>query len=354
MIIAHGPWPPAPDPDISNRFSGDDDAIRFGRALFHDARLSADGSMQCATCHEARHAMGDGKPRALGRRELDRNTPALANLSGRRWFGWDGRSDNLWAQSIHPILNPDELAQDENSLARRIIEEADLARTYLEVTGRSPVDDPPREVLVNIAKSLAAWQETLVTPRTAFDRFRDALAEDRDVPDNVFSRSARRGLKLFVGEGRCSLCHFGPNFSNDEFHHAGVPHFTRNGSVDPGRHGGIGKYRASPYRRTGKFSDEDPESAARAPGNFVVRSHDDWGRFRVPSLRNVAATAPYMHDGSVADLPAVVRHYDEINMNLFHEDGESLLRPLGLDATGRADLEAFLRTLTGDPVTATP
>ena len=206
--------------------------------------------------------------------------------------------------------------------------------------------------MVNVSKILAAWQETLQTPRTSFDRFRDAVAAGDAVSQSRYPDAARRGLKLFVGEGRCSLCHFGPLFSNDEFHHIGLPHFTRRGSVDPGRHGGMQAYLASPFRRSGEFSDEPPEAAALAPGNFLARSHDDWGRFRVPSLRDVGATAPYMHDGSLPDLEAVVRHYSEIDMERLHAVGESLLRPLALSPEQVADLVAFLRTLDGDPETS--
>ena len=102
MILSHGPWPPPFEPDAGNRFSGNPDAIEFGRVLFHEPLLSRDGGMSCSSCHRADSAMADGLPRAIGRRELERNTPAIANLRGRRWYGWDGRSDSLWAQSHSP------------------------------------------------------------------------------------------------------------------------------------------------------------------------------------------------------------------------------------------------------------
>ena len=138
------------------------------------------------------------------------------------------------------------------------------------------------------------------------------------MPESLYSPSARRGLKLFVGDGRCSLCHFGPRFTNDEFHHIGLPHFTWQGNVDPGRHGGIDTYRSNPYSRFGELSDQPAESAARSAGIFLFLSHEDWGRFRVPSLRKVSATAPYIHDGSLPDLPAVIRHYSEIDRDRLH------------------------------------
>ncbi|MDE0715039.1 MAG: hypothetical protein OXI10_09265, partial [Gammaproteobacteria bacterium] len=332
MILSHGPWPQQQGRDPSNRFSGNGAAIRFGRALFSDARLSGGGDLSCASCHRPDRAMTDGLPRARGRALLDRNTPPIANLADRRWYGWTGQADTLWGQSIRPMLNPLEMAAAPELLARRVILSPDLARSYRRIVGRPPSAESPESILVNIGKMLSAWQETLVTPATPFDRFRDALARGEDVPADQFSASARRGLKFFVGEGRCSLCHFGPGFSNDEFHHIGLLHFVDGDRVDPGRHGGLDRYLRSPYTRAGPHSDEPPRSAAGAPGNFVSRNPDDWGRFRVPSLRNVAATAPYMHDGSLADLAQVVGHYNEIDMERLHATGETLLRPMGLDA----------------------
>ena len=349
MILSHGPWPTADQPDSSNRFSGEEGAIAFGRELFSDPRLSLDERMSCATCHQTQQAMTDGLALAMGRRQLDRNTPPIANLQSRRWYGWDGRSDSLWAQSIHPVLNDDELAMTSMTLARKFARTPELADRYQQVTGRPVSQEDAQTVLVNVSKILAAWQETLKTPTTDFDRFRDAMAAGKDLPESLFSRSARRGLKLFVGDGRCSLCHFGPRFTNDEFHHVGLPHFTWQEKVDPGRHGGIETYRSNPYSRFGEFSDQPAESAARSAGIFLVLSHEDWGRFRVPSLRNVSATAPYMHDGSLPDLPAVIRHYSEMDRDRLHSAGESLLRPLNLTQGEASDLEAFLRTLSGDP-----
>lgn len=350
MILAHGPWPPAPTVDPSNRFSANAAAMDLGRQLFFDSRLSAGGRMSCGSCHLPGRAMTDGLARAAGRGRLDRNTPAVANLAGLRWYGWAGASDTLWGQSIRPLLDAREMALDAAELARLIRDDPIYARRYHAVTGQSPGVDSDAIVQVNVGKLLAAWQETLVTPVTAFDRFRDDLAAGRETPVQVFSLAARRGLKRFVGEGRCSLCHFGPRFSNDEFHPIGLGHFVDGGRVDPGRHGGLRRYRQSPFNRSGPHSDEPAESAAAAPGNFVSAGPDDWGTFRVPSLRNVGRTAPYMHDGSLPDLEAVMQHYNDLPTNRLHMDGESLLRPLGLDAAALADIIAFLRSLDGDPV----
>ncbi len=110
-VLNHGPWPENAPRDPSNRVSGNADAIALGRQLFFTSSLSADNQRSCASCHQPDRAFTDGLPRAEGRRRLDRNTPALFNLGHNRWFGWGGRSDNLWAQSIVPILNVDELGR---------------------------------------------------------------------------------------------------------------------------------------------------------------------------------------------------------------------------------------------------
>ncbi len=129
--------------------------------------------------------------------------------------------------------------------------------------------------------------------------------------------AAQRGLQIFVGKGNCSVCHFGPNFTSGEFEDAGVPHFAEKGRVDPGRHGGIAALQASPFNLLGPYND-DPEGAAGVPTRHVEQLHRNWGEFRVPSLRNVALTAPYMHNGSLATLGDVVRHYSELDEERLH------------------------------------
>jgi cytochrome c peroxidase len=199
-------------------------------------------------------------------------------------------------------------------------------------------------VLAGIGKALAAFQETIVSGRTPFDDFRDAL-EKADRPGAArYPLAAQRGLRLFVGRGNCSVCHFGPTFSNGEFHDTGVPFFIR-GGVDPGRHAGLKKLQANVFNLLGAHSDDRSGSSAVKTRRVAVE-HRNFGEFKVPSLRNVAQTAPYMHNGSLATLADVVRHYSGINPDRLHSDGESLLRPLRLSAEESADLVAFLESLT--------
>jgi cytochrome c peroxidase len=346
-IVAHGPWPQSTPPDPSNRASGKPDAVDLGRRLFFDQRLSSDGQRSCATCHDPPKAFADGRPRSVGTVVVDRNAIALANLRLNRWFGWDGASDSLWAQSIRPILDPKELGLTSEQLRERVAADLKLAAAYARVFGTSAESDGPELVLVNVAKALAAFQETIVTLRTRFDDFRDALERGGDTAElGRYPVAAQRGLKIFVGTGRCSVCHFGANFTNGEFDDVGVRHFAEKGRVDTGRFGGIAALKASPFTLLGRYND-DPQAAPGTATRHIEPLHRNWGEFRVPSLRNAARTAPYMHNGSLATLADVVRHYSEMDEDRLHGiPGQRLLRPLRLTPREQADLVAFLETLS--------
>ena len=202
-------------------------------------------------------------------------------------------------------------------------------------------------VLVNAAKAMAAFVATLISGRTAFDDFRDALARNDLRTASRYPLDAQRGLRLFIGRGQCSTCHVGPMFSNGEFADTGLPFFIRPGVVDPGRHGGVLALRVSPYNLLSEWSD-DPAGNAATKTRHVDLQPRHFGEFKVPSLRNVALTAPYMHDGQLATLGDVLGHYSELNLDRLHADGEQILKPLHLTARERADMLAFLRSLS-DP-----
>lgn len=348
QVLRHGPWPQAVPSDPSNRVDGDAKAIAFGETLFHAPQLSSGGRFSCASCHNPALDFVDGLERAEGRKTLDRNTLALFNLGYQRWFGWDGRSDNLWAQSMVPIVHPDEMALEMTQLVQ-VAQHPEVLPDYTVIFG-DPAQQEPDDILVNFGKALAAYQSTLVTSSTPFDRFRDALEVRDFVAAGAYPESAQRGLSLFLGRGNCSFCHSGALFTNGEFHDAGVGYFTDSG-VDTGRFGGIEALMNSPYTLDGVFSDDSEKTGA-----WKVRQlnpqHGDFGTFRVPSLRNVALTAPYMHDGSLPDLASVVQHYSTINLERMHADGEAILVPLGLSDAESADLVAFLESLTEDQNTS--
>ncbi|MGH8739893.1 MAG: cytochrome-c peroxidase [Burkholderiales bacterium] len=341
-ILQHGPWPPPLRLDPSNRVSAKAEAIALGEKLFFEPRLSGPGSVLCATCHAPFRAFQDGKARAFGLQEVDRNTPTVLNARFYRWFGWDGAQDSLWAQSIRPLLDPKEMDASPAHVAQVI--RTIFAQEYERAFGRA-VPQSDEEVLVDAGKALAAFQETLVSRRTPFDDFREALRKGDAKASASYPLAAQRGLRIFVGKGNCSVCHFGPQFTNGEFADTGVPFFAAPGRVDPGRRAGIAKLKESRFNLLGRYND-DASRATALGTRHVEPQHRNFGEFRVPSLRNAGLTAPYMHNGSLATLRDVVKFYSELNEERLHADGEKILRPLNLSRGEAEDLVAFLETLS--------
>ncbi len=361
-IGQHGPWPPPPAGDAGNALAGNAAAVALGQRLFFDARLSADGRLACASCHLPGQAFSDGQPRSPGRpapgqtetgahSPLDRNAPSLWNAVHQRWYGWDGAFDSLWSQALHPLMARREMAADTAHLARLIATDADLSCRWQQAVGSGNRGNAPDErVAVEVAKALGAFVGTLVSGRTPFDDFRDALARNDLRSAARYPLAAQRGLRLFVGRGGCSTCHVGPLFSNGEFGDIGLPFFVRPGVVDPGRHGGITALRASPYNLLGQWADVTAPGGVDAAQKtrFVDQQQRNFGEFKVPSLRNVAATAPYMHNGQLATLDAVLNHYSTLDLDRLHADGEQILQALHLSRDEHTDLLAFLTSLS-DP-----
>jgi len=341
-ILNHGPWPPPLSLDKSNRLSGNQQAIAWGQALFNDPRLSRNGTISCASCHRPEKDFSDEHPLAIGRETGHRNTPTVINTRFNRWFGWGGAIDTLWGASIRPILSPLEMNAGADIVSSLLHKDPKYRSNIERLGAKSP---PAKDILVIVGKSLAAYQETLVSEKSIFDHFYDGLTTNNREAIAKYPESAKRGLKIFVGKGRCNLCHFGPLFTNGEFGDAGIPYFTKNGGVDKGRYGGIKKLRQSPYRRSGSHSDQDKTKKSQHLSRFVKLRHRNWGEFKVPSLRGVSKTAPYMHNGSLPSLESVVNHYSNLNEERLHTDGEAILRPLNLTSDDAQDLVAFLRTL---------
>lgn len=349
-ILAHGPWPPPPARDSSNRVSGQPDAIELGERLFFNRRLSGGGTMACDWCHAPSRDWSDGFLRGVGRTTVDRNTPTLWNVGRQRWFGWDGANDSLWAQSVRPLLDAREMDMTPSRVAELVRNDADLACRYERIFGQPPAFMDDEALLVATGKALAAFQETLLSGRTPFDAFRDALATGDEAAMARYPEAARRGLKLFVGRCNCAACHVGPLFSNGEFADIGIPFFLSRGGVDAGRYDGITRLRASRLNLLGPYND-DAGATSRRRTSHVEQQHRNFGEFRVPGLRNVARTAPYMHNGTLATLRDVVRHYSELDEERLHADGERILKPLRLNSGETDDLIAFLTSLSDD---ATP
>lgn len=349
-ILSLGPWPPPARRDPSNHFSGRPDAAAFGRALFFDEGLSRFGALACASCHKPDKAWTDGRARASAAAALDRNTPALLNLRYMRWFGWDGGADTLWMQSIRPLLDPREMAASPQHIQNRITGSPQHRAAYRTLTGTDPRRSPPVLVLVTAAKALAAFQETLVTPRTTFDAFRDGLARGDHTAIGAYPEAARRGLRIFVGRAQCSHCHSGPLLSNGEFYaatHEKEPRLqgAASGRPDTGRADGIAKLKASPYSRLGAFTDDRRRSGS-AETRAAIAAPGVEGAFRVPSLRGVALTAPYLHDGSRPTLADAVRHLADAGAGPIRGSTPLTVAASALSASDVDDLVAFINTLS--------
>lgn len=344
-VLSHGPWPKPKQKDPSNKVSGNPSAIALGRQLFFSSKLSSDGTLNCASCHQPDNGFTDGLKQAMGHTRSDRNTQSLYNLRHNRWFGWDGRNDNLWAQSLRPIVRSDEMALPTAEL-RSVLSDGEYAASYSALFAAAQTLSEQQN-LVNVGKLLAAYVETLETGKSPFDRFRDALEQSDLVVATAYPEAAQRGFRIFAGKGKCNFCHTGALFSNGEFHDAGVPYFVAEDRVDAGRHGGIKALKRSPFTLDGAYSD-DPGRTGAWKTRRLITSHNDFGTFRVPGLRNVELTAPYMHNGSLATLEDVVRHYSDIDLERLHADGELILQPLNLTNLEVSDLVTFLRSLTED------
>lgn len=256
--------------------------IELGRRLFFDRRLSRDGSVSCSTCHDPVRAFSDGRPIAIGiaGRAGRRNSPAIINRGYGRAFFWDGRETSLESQVLRPIEDPNEMDSTVDAAAARV--------------------DLSRETLSN---ALASFVRSILSGNSRFDRFmygyRTALTADE-----------QRGLVVFRSRANCVACHVGPTFTDERFHNTGIA--------------------APAFDDAGRFE--------------VTGKDEDRGAFKTPTLRDIALTAPYMHDGSLPTLESVVEFYDQGGRANLQLDAE--LGPLRLSGDEKKALLAFLRALS--------
>lgn len=374
-ILKHSPLPPLPR-DETNAVADDPTAAWLGQALFFDTRLSANGKVSCATCHDPQRSFADGRALAQGLGLGRRHTPALWNLAYNRWFFWDGRSDALWSQALKPIEAPTEMGGSRLAVVALLAADARLGTAYTQVFGALPerarwpqaggplapdwagrlawADLGDQEqiavdrVFANVGKALAAYQRRLVSRQAPFDVFVEGLRTGDAVKLAALSPAARRGLKLFVGRGNCSVCHAGPTFSDLEFHDIGVPLSAEVPAPDPGRLEGLRALLLDPFSASGLFSDERDGPRARTT-RFVRPREDDLGAVKTPTLRNAARTPPYMHQGQFASLRDVLHFYSthEGRRGLPAQQ-ERVLVPLRLTASELEDLSAFLAALVDE------
>ncbi|MDA9009553.1 c-type cytochrome [Alphaproteobacteria bacterium] len=338
QIRVLGPWPQSFTKDGSNRFSGKEVAVAFGKMLFETSDLSLNRDQSCSFCHQAEKNFTDGLAKGEGIEEVDRNTISLFDVRLRHWYGWSGQSDTLWGASIRPLLDPREMGMTPELVKERVVTNEAFLLAYQTMVGKAASVEDPAAVLVNIGKALAAFQEGLNSKSTAFDRFRSALVEDAQSAVDAYPKNAKRGLRLYLGKANCIRCHDGPNFGLDEFHNIGLP--PTDAPLDYGRENGLVVLAANPWVRSGSHSD------LSLAGPDRISRHETTRAFRVPSLRGLTKTAPYMHDGRFETLLEAVSHYSDFDEEDLPKTGEKILEPLGLTHRQLDQLVAFLMTLS--------
>lgn len=331
---------PAPPPRPTNAVADLPAAAELGRALFFDEGMSADGQTSCASCHVPDLHFTDGERVATAIGTGKRNTPSIEASAWGTWYFWDGRADSAWAQAAGPLLNPLEHGLGADAVRARVAEAHSPA--FEDVFG--PVSDDPQRVLAQVGKAIEAFERTVGPGASRFDRYADDLRAGRE--SDALTAQEARGLRLFVGEAGCVDCHNGPLFTDGQFHNLGLP-TVPDGGIDPGRARGAGDVLVDPLNCRGAYSDA-PDACPEL--TYLDPSFPDFAAaFKTPSLRNVARTAPYMHDGQLATLDAVLLFYDTLPGRALVGHRELTLRPLRLSDRDRAALVAFLGALTAEP-----
>lgn len=356
--------------DVSNGVSNSPKAAELGHHLFFDARMSANGQVACATCHRPELHFSDGLPTAHGTRSLRRNAQGLVGVAHSDFLLWDGRKDSLWSQALAPLESPDEHGTTRLHVVHLIDQDPLYRQLYEDVFGeipdfsdfvRFPDSGGPLEyepyranwermtaadqamttaVFVNVGKAIAAYERLLLPGVSRFDRYVEmVLGGDVAVEAAMggLSEDEVVGLQLFIGDGDCIRCHSGPLLSDGRFHNTGVP-INETAGPDNGRSEGIALLLADPFNCAGIYNEADRASCPHLDEVEAVAN----GRFRTPPLRSASRTAPYMHAGQMADLTAVMHHYNEAPAAPV---GQSDLMPLNLPDNKLIYIVAFLESL---------
>lgn len=360
----------APPPSVS------DEKVRaLGRDLFFDARLSKTGTVSCATCHRPEFYLSDGRARSSGLKRLQRNAPTLLGAGHLSFYGWDGRKDSLWAQALAPFEAVGEHGLTRIDVVRLVLTHyGDRFReiypatelTASDVSLRIPArpvseDSTPAQheawsklsaaqqveitrTFARIGNALAQFIRRLPFTEAPFDAYVKAVRAGDPTGGGHLSESAVRGLRAFIGAGRCVTCHNGPLLSDGQFHNLGLPPVVGVSDSDSGRREGARLVKKDEFRcdvapitydgDCGELRYLDPEFPA-----FV-------GAFKTPTLRNVEKTAPYMHAGHFDTLQGVVEFYRTLSGTARTGSRDPLLTRLPRDVR-TSDMVEFLRSLTG-------
>ncbi len=313
---------------------------KLGKQLFEDKRFSADGAISCAHCHKPELAFSDGLPvsEGIGGQKGTRNAPTVINAAYYKTQFWDGRRPSLEAQSKDPFINPIEHGlKSHDPIVQIVRTDPDYRKQFRQSFGL----EPDRITMDHVAQAIASFERTLVAGNSPFDRYQ--YGGDK----TALSASAIRGLAVFRDKGRCVSCHViegsSALFTDNQFHNLGVG-FDKIESRLPEI---IAAYRQA--KQAGKEIDETvlTQGEMSELGRFIVTGDtQDIGRFKTSTLRNIALTAPYMHDGSLKTLEEVVDFYDKGGRDNPMLDGG--IRPLNLTAQEKSDLVAFMKSLTSN------
>jgi cytochrome c peroxidase len=378
-----GSLPPLP-PDPSNSVADDPRAASLGQKIYFDTRFSVNGEISCATCHQPDLLFTDGLPRAEAIGTTPRGAPTIVGSAYSPWFFWDGRRDSQWAQALTPLESPIEHGGTRTQYVHILDEDEIYRAEYEAIFGglpdfsdrtrfpdmAGPVEDSEARAAweamtsvdrqavsrayANMGKAIAAYERLIMPGPSGFDRYVQALLEgDEEAMQSALTPDEVAGLRLFIGLGNCIRCHNGPLFTNNGFHNIGVP--TAEGlPLDMGRIRGVQEVISSEFNCLGQYSDAGPDDCAEL--RFVKTLGQELpGAFKVPTLRNVAETAPYMHSGQFATLQEVLNHYNQLPAAPI---GHSELTPINFSDSELAQLEAFLRSLSGplatDPTILAP
>ena len=319
-------WMPPPPVPADNPMSVE--KVELGRHLFYDARLSRDGTVACVSCHVQDMAFTDGRAVAVGINGSTgaKNAPSLANVGYLPVLTWaNPHMDSLEFQALIPMFgeNPDEMGSvgQENAIFATLAADPFYASAF-----PAAFSDRPAPDLYTVTRALAAFQRSLISVSSPYDRFKRMGEKD------ALSDAAKRGEQLFFGHKfECYHCHSGVHFT-DTIQTALMPE------------GEVG------YHNTGLYADYP----ASAPGLIGITGRpQDAGRFRTPSLRNVAVTAPYMHDGSIPDLRGVIAHYASAG-RAEHPMKDGMIQGFKASDAEIADLIAFLESLTDEEFLSDP
>lgn len=293
--------------------------VELGKKLFFDRRLSGDGTMSCVTCHMPELAFTDGQAISLSYPTTMnwRNSPTLINVAFSKFLFHDGRAQTLEDQALFPMMSSFEMNQNLDFMEEEIRSVPEYVDEFRQVFG---TDDISRE---RIAMAIAAFERTLISLQAPLDRYLQG-------EESALSATAKRGLDIFTGKGKCTECHYGVNLIDDRFHALNVPEHPEF-QVDP-RVAATRRFVAKLYHFEGF------RTLAEDPGRYLITKEDkDWRAFKTPTLRDIAKTGPYMHNGIFETL-------DEV-MDFFNQGGgagNSVLKPLGLSPTEKKDLQTFL------------